>query len=289
MLATLALVSLALGMVELPDRTQALGLPEGSIRAVIALSLVVLFAILSIFLYEGMSSNGQPRRLDNLTEAEKTSFLTNNPSALEIVVQGPNSKIITTLTTNTEVSPGPPPLFPTIRTNYVTNVTYAISYRAIHNPASDDFAKQLLVLIGTLMTAVSSFYFGAKTAATSQTSDVAKLAPNPRSIMPAGPVTLGTTPLLGLEIFGDNLNSVKQVKIAHQSGDQIAATGQVVSNDNLVKCQIPLDPSTTKTGKWDVTVVDGTGKSATLSGALTIVPIAANPQEVPGVLEAPKA
>ncbi len=51
----LTAVATLFSILELTDGKQALGLPEGSIRAVIALSLIVLFAILSIFLYNGIS------------------------------------------------------------------------------------------------------------------------------------------------------------------------------------------------------------------------------------------
>ena len=52
LLVTLALVSVAFALFDLSDRTQALALPEGSIHAVVSLSLIVLFAILSVFLYQ---------------------------------------------------------------------------------------------------------------------------------------------------------------------------------------------------------------------------------------------
>ena len=44
LLATLALIAVAFAGYELHDKTQALALPEGSIRAVIALSLIMIFA-----------------------------------------------------------------------------------------------------------------------------------------------------------------------------------------------------------------------------------------------------
>src|SRR5262252_21344 len=49
--ATLALVAVTFSVAGLSDSSQALGLPEGSVRAAIALSLIVIFAITSIYLY----------------------------------------------------------------------------------------------------------------------------------------------------------------------------------------------------------------------------------------------
>ena len=56
LLATLALVAVAFSVADLSDETQALGLPEGSVRAVIALSLIVILAIFSIYLYSSLAS-----------------------------------------------------------------------------------------------------------------------------------------------------------------------------------------------------------------------------------------
>jgi uncharacterized membrane protein len=54
LICALTVVSVILAALNLSDRTQALGLPEGSVRALIALSLIFIFAILAIFLYKGL-------------------------------------------------------------------------------------------------------------------------------------------------------------------------------------------------------------------------------------------
>jgi hypothetical protein len=60
--ATLALVAVTFSVAGLTDPTQALGLPEGSVRAAIALSLIVIFAITSIYLYSSLSkADANPR------------------------------------------------------------------------------------------------------------------------------------------------------------------------------------------------------------------------------------
>ena len=52
--ATLALVAVTFSVAGLSDGTQPLGLPEGSVRAAIALSLIVIFSITSIYLYTSL-------------------------------------------------------------------------------------------------------------------------------------------------------------------------------------------------------------------------------------------
>jgi len=92
LLGSLALVVIVFAVYQLTDKKYALALPDGSIRGVMALLLIVLFAVLTVFL---------TIRLGNITDAQR----------------------------------------PVV-----------------------DFAKQLLTILGTLMTSVASFYFGTRAA-----------------------------------------------------------------------------------------------------------------------------
>jgi hypothetical protein len=56
LLSSLVLASLILNCLNLSDREEALGLPTGSVRAIIALSLIVIFAIMSIFMFQYMDN-----------------------------------------------------------------------------------------------------------------------------------------------------------------------------------------------------------------------------------------
>lgn len=128
----------------LTDKNQALALPGGSIRAVIALSLVVLFAALTVFLYQGISVGGPRNRIENVSEADRDKFIASHASALDLqIVQIPASAL------GGASDPA---------------ASYTITYRNPNPQEVTDFAKQLLVILGTLMTAVTSFYLGARTA-----------------------------------------------------------------------------------------------------------------------------
>jgi hypothetical protein len=191
LLGALAIVSVAFSLFELSDKTQALGLPEGSIRAVIALSLIVLFAILSVYLYASLTS------------------------------QKPDSP-------------------------------------------NTDFAKQLLVLVGTLVTSVASFYFGSRAAASgSAGGDVPRAPPEIRGIDPQRLTADAASPL---EIRGDRLDLVKEVKITSGSNQLVAS--DVVSNASTVRCRLGLPPDAV--GTWDVIVTDGIGRTSRLPSALMI-------------------
>jgi hypothetical protein len=51
LLVTVTLVALAFSLLKMNDNTQALALPEGSVRAIIALSLLVIFVMLTVYMY----------------------------------------------------------------------------------------------------------------------------------------------------------------------------------------------------------------------------------------------
>src|SRR5262249_50827786 len=154
LLIALALVAGAFTLLNLANPREALGLPEGSVRSVIALSLIVLFAIVAIYVY---TNTDKPpiAQISGLTEQSKTEFLSKLP----------NSLLITTVS------------------NGATGEAqrYTVYYRDI-NTQAEDIGKQLLTLIGTLVTSVASFYFGSKSAVQVPVSSGAKPAPSLRGV-----------------------------------------------------------------------------------------------------------
>jgi hypothetical protein len=87
LLIVIALVTFTFSVLGLTSKKEALGLPDGSVRSIIALMLLVLFSILAIYLYNSVAAGN------------------------------------------------------------------------VANTAAVDIAKQLITLLGTLVTAVASFYF----------------------------------------------------------------------------------------------------------------------------------
>jgi hypothetical protein len=261
LIGVLTVVAIIFSILGLADEGQAMGLPEGSIRAVIALSLIVLFAILAVFLYEGVSGTSGPvNTVENLSDAERAAFLRDHATARDLQAVLVKDK------------EGQPLKNPDGTPKYVYNVTYRSA-----NLTSDDFAKQLLVLLGTLMTAITSFYLGAGMA----TSAAAAAAPTTDLVSP--PPTVSTTdptvhsigndgPVIHLKVMGNNLNIITHVKIV-RGGLQVIGTN-VGSNPTRVTCDIAVNTAITPPGglPWDIVVDDGASKSATLPGALTINP-----------------
>jgi hypothetical protein len=245
----LTAVAMVFKILGLTNDTQAMGLPEGSIRAVIALSLIVLFAILSVFLYQGVSI-GSRNVIPNLPDTERLQFIRDHTTAQDI-----HSNL-------------------TKKGAEGNEDLYEVSYRSA-NATADDFAKQMLVLLGTLMTAVTSFYLGAGTATSAKKAGEAAAneaagsanAPTVTGIDPRS-YALTSGPSMTLQLTGANLDIVSRVKIA-KAGVQLPGT---IVSKTATKLSCSIDVSTATPGVWDLTVDDGGPKSFTLSGALTITP-----------------
>jgi len=121
-----------LAALNLTDRTQSFGLPEGTIRAIIALSLIIIFAMSSVYLFSQLSAQRQ-LRIVGLT-AEQVAAI-------------PGPEIM-----STKINADDPDL-------------RDIERRLPMTESSQDFAQQILTTTGTLVVAVSAFYFGAKSVA----------------------------------------------------------------------------------------------------------------------------
>jgi hypothetical protein len=239
----LTAVAMIFSILKLTNKDQAMGLPEGSIRAVIALSLIVLFAILSVFLFQTISTGGSPVTLAEMSSADRTEFIRNHTNARDIQ------------STPTKDKPG----------------FYDVTYKSA-NTASEDFAKQLLVLLGTLMTAITSFYLGAGTvtsAVKAGTEAAAATVPSPSlsGIKPATASIANDGPVLHLEISGANLNKMTNVNLVKAGVPPIAGTN-VKSSATGIVCD--LDISNADQGAWAVEVDDGVSKPIKLQGDLTI-------------------
>jgi len=231
LLATLTVLAVSFSIFSMVDKTQAFALPEGSIRAVIALSLIVIFAILTVYLYTDIS-NPDLVAASNLTLEEKDRLVA-------------NGGVVTTSMTGQG------------------DTARYTAYFLNPDQGADDFAKQLLVMLGTLVTSIAAFYFGSRGAA----AGAAAAPPNPtlRAITPTDLPRDGNPH--DFELSGENLARASDVKIV-SGGNQVIAT-DVVSGANLIKFKLTADAAQAA-GKWDVIVTTADGKTAELTGALTL-------------------
>ncbi len=119
----------------LSNPLSSFGLPEGTMQAVIAMMIILIFAVTSLYLHA--SSQTTTVTSIGISEAQLAAI--------------PSDQIRGIIATPDKANPG------------VTTYTVV---RAFENRLADDFAKQLLTTLSTLVVAVAGFYFGAKSVET---------------------------------------------------------------------------------------------------------------------------
>ena len=130
-LGTIILRTAGLGM-----RGEALGMPEGSIRALIAMSLILIFAIIGVtVLYSGLGGKETVSKGITADEIDRLE----NVQIVGITVVAPAA------------SPSPE--------------RFDVTARAELSQAGHDFGLQLLSTVSTLVVAVAGFYFGSRSVA----------------------------------------------------------------------------------------------------------------------------
>lgn len=199
-LAVLGILAQAFCSMGLANRDQALGLPEGSIRAVVAITLLVLFGGISVFLYQHASQNQDTHK--HLTTAEKEALVKGLAAEKFVAFReveepatqtngatttggggttaGAGSSPVTGGTGGTSTTSGtassagaggtpssgagnPAPDKKATTPNTSTTGTEPKWTVVLfgESPGSSDLAKQILTTLGTLLTALVGFYFGA--------------------------------------------------------------------------------------------------------------------------------
>jgi len=176
LLGALALVSTLFNRLELSAANEALGLPPGSIRATIALSLIVLFALLAVMLYQSLSG-AEAITLRGLNEAAKQRLVADaaNGSVLVTPVACPAATAASGAAGAGSVANAPAAAASAAEADPCAGgalFKYDVQLGHVVSTAAVDFAKQLLTLIGTLMTSVVSFYFAAKSTETATTKAI---------------------------------------------------------------------------------------------------------------------
>jgi len=234
------------------DNTKAFGLPEGSIRATIALGLILIFSILSVFLYYQVKQ-GNTGQLQGLTKEQFQSI------PLEQIV---SSRYYFTSDNGSSGN---------MSSSNLTSELYDVVV-VRKNQASDDLAKQLITTIGTLIVAVAGFYFGTKAVTTGrQTQD--QTQPKPETT----PVIEGIDPNEGLqgkkdldiEITGSNFITPSKVILTHDT-----APGMVLknftSNESSIKGQLSI-PDNQPPDKYGIRVVNFDGVTGSKDNAFTVI------------------
>ena len=177
MIGVLGFAAIVFSTFNLHDRSQALALPEGSIRAVIAVMLIVMFAILAIYLFTAIQ--GGSVRMINHVSSPVLEGLAKNPD-IQILSTEMEQQVVSAQGPSETGTKKLPPLSSDAsekdanhqsayvnrtRDNPTQTPFYTVVISEKTSEASSDLAKQLVVLLGTLVTSISSFYFGSRAVA----------------------------------------------------------------------------------------------------------------------------
>jgi hypothetical protein len=129
LVAALAILVGTFSIFGLSNPSAAFGVPEGTLQAVIAMMIIMIFAITSLYLNASL---------------KETTFKSTNISQLQLAAI-------------------PADQIRSIKAHKAPDGTTVYNVdRAVANSVGDDFAKQLLTTLSTLVVAIVGFYFGAK-------------------------------------------------------------------------------------------------------------------------------
>jgi uncharacterized membrane protein len=266
LLTLLFIVAGAFANLKLTDRRQPLGLPEGSVRSLIALMLIMVFIIFGVYLFRivgaGIATGPFAMSADQLAKLDQKNVAA-------IVDLG----------------------------NGTSNVWLRMDLSA----DGARIAQQLITTVGTLVVAVAGFYFGSSTVSSAMSSarnnpptnpgsnrgdggqdqgdnsggDTARPSTNGGS-RPVTPRITDINPPNGdhnadalLTIIGENLQMVERVRLV-RGAEELVATDVVARNATTVTCTVKLDKPAGG-GAWDVIVENKGGEKATHENAFTIM------------------
>jgi hypothetical protein len=155
----MALLAIIYSVMGVDDPKQALGLPEGSVRALLAFSLVLIFVCLAAFLFGEVNKNNQPAQVKTLTpvtEALLADLKTNFVVAPELAKDQTTGKVL-----YEQVPASDPKAASEGKTvDDVKHPFYTVTYYPKANKDAEDFAKQIFTTLATVFVSVVSFYFG---------------------------------------------------------------------------------------------------------------------------------
>jgi hypothetical protein len=226
-LAMLATVTAILDALGLANDKYALGMPEGSIRAVIALSLLLIFVIASLYLYSSLEPSNWAQGLE---KEQFEAFLEKNPErVLDFASYERGGKTL-----------------------------YNVRLKTERNQASVQYANQMLTLVGTLVGAVSGFYFGTRSVAVARGMG----APSQPVIGRIDPDKLEAKDGVTVKISGKNFDLPKEgatVKLIREGEDPVMGQ-DVTSSTTKIQCTFSLKDK--KEGEWNLVVVNEDGEEA---------------------------
>ena len=234
---------------DLTQSDQPLGLPNGSVRAVLALMLLVLYGSASLFL-QGKIGTTEMTTFNDLTPDQAKQMVLGKPPESFVVIQGATSATVKILG---------------------------------HNQAADDLGKQIVTTLATVVTTIVGFYFGAGAAAQSAATQPAG-STTPPGTPTTPPSTQTQSPTISkVSRSRAEVGGKYWIRVVGTGLDQVAAA----SLEGPGQASIPLEVSTaaatgaalkltvpvgTPVGIRSLKLTDKSGNDVPVANTLEIVP-----------------
>lgn len=284
-ICALAIVALAFAAANMSDRSQALGLPEGTVRAVIALSLIFIFLIAALYLYADLRAHGlgEIYTTTGLSQEMAEAWLISQADDIVSISmrEGAGESVYDVVRKDGDKNVSLPGLsqeefeaelskegvFVSIAVREeAAEKSYDIQQSVGQSKASEDLAKQIITTVSTLVVAIASFYFGTRSVATARGEAVHAL-----------PVIIGIDPDVGergkkiekVKISGENFDGPVEVKLV-KGMSTVLATDPPCSSKEII-CTFDLTDK--PLGKWDLIVVNQDGGENRRHEAFTVTAV----------------
>jgi hypothetical protein len=152
----MGLLAIIYSVLGVEDSKQALGLPEGSVRALLAFSLVLIFVCLAVFLFGEVNKTTQPaegKTLTRVTDAQLSDLKADFVVASELTKDA-DGKVIYEQIADPKDQTGKGTM------NDLKHPLYTATYYPKASKDAEDFGKQIFTTLATVFVSVVSFYFG---------------------------------------------------------------------------------------------------------------------------------
>lgn len=155
LLTTMAVIFRGLG---LQQENLALGLPEGTVRSVIALAFILLFAIISVHIFSELETREETQVVTGAELQKLLSAKDNSKNQVTVEVLGSQTSAIVQIEDGTEPA------------DVSDETLYLVRFREEPSDMQQNVATQILTALGTLVAALASFYFAYRSATQSATA-----------------------------------------------------------------------------------------------------------------------
>jgi hypothetical protein len=282
LLLLLFIVAIGFNMLKMADPNSALGLPEGSIRALIALLLILIFIMMSVFLYR--ETAGSVVRLPSLSNAQvnqlsKANLVSVVPNGAQIPTYG----VVYQLQGGAGITQTGIITLTGVTLDQITNLpagvkiirqfpdghapVYDVYSRTEPSSTAADIAKQLVTTVGTLVVAVAGFYFGTRAVATAR-GEAGPAAPTIDYIDPPTGSNVNADPFQIKDLAGTGFAENAKVFLRQKGKEDIKAISVNVVSHSKITCSFLI--LNKEPGAWDVLVVNPDGSEGKLPGAFQI-------------------